>query len=319
MKKNEDLRRGFVSAIGAYSLWGILPIYWKLVSNVPAQEILAHRILWCLFFMLAVVFVMNRKKQLYEEVSQLVHTPTKLLAVVMGALFITVNWFVYIWAVNDHRVIETSLGYYINPLFSVLLGIVFLNERLSLGQIISVTLAASGVFYMTTHFGSIPWVAIMLAVSFGLYGLCKKVAALSPITSITLETLIIAPFALLYLLYLDYHDLGSFESLSLTAIFLAGSGVVTAIPLLLFANGANKLSLTMLGFIQYLSPTIALLLGIFLYHESFTEVHYVSFGLIWTALLIFSVSNTKLFLKGEMLLRDFAVRVKEHRPCKEEK
>ena len=319
MKNNEDLSRGFASAIGAYCLWGILPIYWKLVSTVPAQEILAHRIFWCLLFMLAVILIMNRKKQLYEEASQFIHKPIRLFALVMGALFITVNWFVYIWAVNDNRVIETSLGYYINPLFSVFLGILFLKEKLSFWQIISVALAASGVLYITMHFGSIPWVAIILAVSFGLYGLCKKVAALSPITSITLETLIIAPFAFLYLIYLNYHGLGSFDSLSRTSIFLMGSGVVTAIPLLLFANGANKLSLTMLGFIQYLSPTIALLLGIFLYHEPFTEAHYVSFGLIWAALLIFSLSKTELFLKSELLLRDFSEKLKERRPCKEEK
>lgn len=319
MEQNKNFKTGLVSAIGAYSLWGILPMYWKLVSNVPAQEILAHRIFWSLLFMLAVVLIMKRKKQLYLELNQLFYTPHKLLALVMGAIFITFNWFIYIWAVNDNRVIETSLGYYINPLFNVLLGILFLKERLSFWQIFSVTLAASGVFYMTIHFGSVPWIAICLAVSFGLYGLCKKVAALSPITSITLETLIIAPFAFLYLYYLNYHGLGSFANLTLTSIFLIGSGVVTAIPLLLFANGANQLSLTMLGFIQYLSPTIALLLGIFLYHEPFTEVHCISFGLIWAALSVFSLSNTTLFLKSEMLLREFGVWIKEHSVCKEGK
>ena len=318
MVQNENLKRGLASAIGAYSLWGVLPIYWKLVSNVPAQEILSHRIVWSLLFMLTVVLIMNRKKQLYVEISQLLCTPTKLLALVMGAILITLNWFIYIWAVNDNRVIETSLGYYINPLFSVFLGILFLKERLSFWQIISVTLAASGVLYMTVHFGSVPWVAIILAISFGLYGLCKKIAALSPITSITLETLLIAPFAFLYLLYLNYYDIGSFVGLSFTSMFLAGSGVVTAIPLLLFANGANQLSLTMLGFIQYLSPTIALLLGIFLYHEPFTEVHYVAFGLIWVALLLFSLSRTQLFLKSELLLQESGMRIKEHHACKEE-
>ena len=318
MLQNKNLQRGLASAIGAYCLWGILPIYWKLVSNVPAQEILAHRILWSLLFMLAVVLVMNRKKQLYEEISQLMGTPTKLLALVMGAIFITVNWFIYIWAVNDNRVIETSLGYYINPLFSVFLGILFLKEKLSFWQIISVALAASGVFYMTVHFGSIPWVAIILAISFGFYGLCKKIAALSPITSITLETLLIAPFAFSYLLYLNYHGIGSFVGLSFTSLILAGSGVVTAIPLVLFANGANHLSLTMLGFIQYLSPTIALLLGIFLYHESFTQVHYVAFALIWAALLVFSLSRTQLFIKSELLLRSFGMGIKEHPVFKED-
>lgn len=293
MGQNENSKKGFVSAIGAYALWGILPIYWKLVSNVPAKEVIAHRISWSLLFMLAVVLIMNRKEQLYEEIIQLFGKPAKLLAVVMGTIFITLNWFIFIWAVNDNRVIETSLGYYISPLFSILLGILFFRERLSLGQIIAVTLAASGVLYMTMHFGSVPWFAISLALSFGLYGLCKKTAALSPITSITLETLIVTPFALLYLLYLDYHGMASFGDLSLTSALLVGSGIVTPIPLLLFANSANHLSLTILGFVQYLSPTIALLLGIFLYHETFTVVHFVSFGLIWAALLVFSLSSTK--------------------------
>ena len=315
MDKNEISKSGLASAIGAYSLWGILPIYWKLLSNVPAQEIIAHRVSWSLLFMVSVILMMNRKKQLYEEIIQLIGTPTKLLALVMGTIFITVNWFVFIWAVNDNRVIEISLGYYISPLFSIFLGIIFFRERLSLGQILSVALAASGVFYMTIHFGSVPWIAIILSLTFGLYGLCKKMAGLSPITSITLETLIIAPFAFIYILYLEYHGIGSFgnfTSLSLTSVFLLGSGIVTPIPLLLFANSANQLSLTMLGFIQYLSPTIALLLGVFLYHESFTGVHLISFSLIWTALLVFSLSNTKLFLRSEIVLQQIGVRLKEH-------
>lgn len=312
MEQNDNLKRGLLSAIGAYFLWGILPMYWKLVSNIPAQEILAHRIIWSLIFMVMVVLIMNRRKQLYEEISRLLCTPTRLLALVMGALLITLNWFIFIWAVNDNRVVETSLGYYINPLLSVLLGILFLKEKLSFWQIISVALAASGVFYMTMHFESVPWVSIILAVSFGLYGLCKKIATLSPITSITLETLIIAPFAFIYLLYLDYHGLGSFGTLSLTSVFLVGSGMVTAIPLLLFANGANQLSLTMLGFIQYLAPTIALILGVFIYHEPFTEVHYVTFGFIWVALLVFSLARTKLFLKIEMFLRELGMWLKQN-------
>jgi chloramphenicol-sensitive protein RarD len=315
MEQNENVKRGLASAIGAYFSWGILPIYWKLVSNVPAQEVIAHRIFWSLLFMLAVVIIMNRKKQLYEDMIQLFAAPTKLLALVMGTIFLTLNWLIFVWAVNGNRVIETSLGYYIGPLVSILLGILFFRERLSLGQIIAVILAASGVFYMTMQFGSGPWVALSLALSFGMYGLCKKKAALSPITSITLETLIIAPFAFLYLLYLDYHGIGSFGrigSLSLTSLFLVGSGIVTPIPLLMFANGANKLSLTMLGFVQYLAPTMSLLLGIFLYHEAFTTVHAVSFCLIWAGLLVFSFADSKLFRRSETLLQKFSMLLKEY-------
>jgi chloramphenicol-sensitive protein RarD len=312
MEQNVKMKKGLASASGAYILWGILPIYWKLVGDVPAQEIIAHRIIWSLLFMLAVVVVMNRKQQLYEETIQLLAAPARLLALVMGTIFITVNWSLFVWAVNDGRVIETSLGYYVSPLVSILLGIFFLRERLSLGQTIAVILAACGVFYMTMNFGSVPWAAIGLALSFGLYGLCKKRAGLSPITSITLETLIVAPFAFIYLLYLDIHGVGSFESLSLTSLFLVGGGIVTPIPLLLFASGANRLSLTMLGFVQYLAPTISLLLGIFLYSEAFTTVHAVSFGLIWAALLAFSLADTKLFLRSEILLQRFNMLLKEY-------
>jgi chloramphenicol-sensitive protein RarD len=312
MEEQEMVKKGLASAIGAYVLWGILPIYWKLVGDVPAQEVIAHRIVWSLLFMLAVVIMMNRRQQLYAETRQLLAAPARSLALVMGTIFITVNWSLFVWAVNDGRVIETSLGYYVSPLVSILLGILFFRERLSLGQTIAVILAASGVFYMTMHFGSVPWVAIGLALSFGLYGLCKKRAGLSPITSITLETLIVAPFAILYLLSLDIQGIGSFASLSLTSLFLVGGGIVTPIPLLLFANGANRLSLTMLGFVQYVAPTISLLLGIFLYHEAFTTVHAVSFGFIWAALLAFSLADTKLFLRSEILIQKFNMLLKEY-------
>lgn len=312
MEEHEMVKKGLASAIGAYVLWGILPIYWKLVGDVPAQEVIAHRIVWSLVFMLAVVMLMNRRQQLYAETMQLLAAPARCLALVMGTIFITVNWSLFVWAVNDGRVIETSLGYYVSPLVSILLGILFFRERLSLGQTIAVILAASGVFYMTMHFGSVPWVAICLALSFGLYGLCKKRAGLSPITSITLETLIVAPFAILYLLSLHIQGIGSFESLSLTSLFLVGGGIVTPIPLLLFANGANRLSLTMLGFVQYVAPTISLFLGIFLYHEAFTTVHAVAFSFIWAALLAFSLADTKLFLRSEILLQKFNMLIKEY-------
>lgn len=313
MEQRKNVKMGIISAIIAYSLWGILPIYWKFVFQVPAHEILAHRIFWSFIFMLGILVVANQKKKFYQEMKQLTHEPKKLLALTMGSFLISINWFIYIWAVNNNRVIETSLGYYINPLFSVLLGIFVLKERLSFWQLISVCLAMSGVLYMTMHFGSVPWVAVLLAISFGFYGLCKKVADITPITSITLETLIMTPFALAYILYLDVHATGSFAGLSVTSVLLIGSGMVTAIPLLLFANSANQLSLITLGFIQYLSPTIALMIGIFLYREPFTQVHFVSFGLIWAALLVFSLSRTKVFLNVEISLREAFAWKKGHR------
>lgn len=294
MKHNENRKQGFLSAVGAYLLWGILPIYWKLIANVAAQEIIAHRIFWSLVFMLGLVAVTNNKKMVYDELRQLQLSPGKLLALVAGTVLITLNWFIFIWAVNDNRVIETSLGYYISPLVSILLGVIVYKERLSQGQGLAVLLAAGGMLFMIANFGSVPWFAISLAVSFGLYGLCKKIAVLSPITSITLETLIVAPFALLYLLYIGFEGTASVHGLSLSLALLVGSGIVTPVPLLLFANSAKYLPLTIIGFVQYLAPTISLLIGVFLYHEKFTFVHSVSFGLIWAALLVFSSSSIKL-------------------------
>jgi chloramphenicol-sensitive protein RarD len=301
MMQEKNTKQGIISAIGAYFLWGILPIYWKLILSVPAHEILAHRILWAFLFMMGMAALVNRKK-FYEEMKQLVFSPKKLIALIMGSIFISINWFIYIWAVNHDRIVEASLGYYINPLFSVLLGVVFLKERLVFWQTISVVMAGCGVLYMTIHFGSVPWVALMLAACSGLYGLCKKIPELTAITSMTLETLVLTPFAFLYLMYLDIYDMGSFAGLSVTSILLIGSGIVTAIPLLLFTDGANKLSLASLGFFQYLSPTISLLLGVFLYHESFTKTHFISFFLIWCAVILFSVSKTALFPKIQMFV-----------------
>ena len=304
MEQKKNRQTGILSAIGAYILWGILPVYWKLVSNVPAHEILAHRIVWSFLFMVGIVIIVKGKTEFYQEIIHLVRVPKKIVSLVMGSVFISINWFIYIWAVNNNRVIETSLGYYINPLFSVLLGIFILKERLSLGQMIAVLLAMGGVLYMTMGFGSVPWVALLLAITFGLYGLCKKIADITPTTSITLETLIMMPLAIVYILYLNFQGTGSFDGATTTSMFLMGSGIITAIPLLLFAYGANRLSLISLGFIQYLSPTIALLLGVFLYYEPFTQVHLISFLLIWMALVVFSLSRTELFMKVELSLRD---------------
>lgn len=293
---------GVIAAIGAYVFWGVLPIYWKLVAGVPADQILAHRIFWSFIFMAVVIMFMNRSKAVFAECRQVAASPKKFLGVAAGAFLISVNWFVYIWAVNDNRVIETSLGYYINPLLNVLIGIIILHEKLSFWQLVSVVLAAVGVLNMTLHFGAVPWVSLLLAVSFSLYGLCKKVAGITAITGITLETLMIAPLALGYLAYLWSNGSAVALTFSATSALLIGAGIVTAIPLLLFANGAAKLSLTVLGLIQYVSPTIGLMLGIFLFHEEFTLVHMISFAFIWLALIVFSLSKTALFTQVETLI-----------------
>ncbi|CCO08175.1 EamA family transporter RarD [Desulforamulus hydrothermalis] len=302
-------RQGIAFALGAYLLWGILPAYWKLVQHVPSSEVLAHRIVWSFIFMLAILLAGSKWRAFREELAEIKKNHKKCLGVITASLLITVNWFIYIWAVNSDRIIETSLGYYINPLVSVLLGILVLKERLSFWQTVSFFLALLGVLNMTFHFGAVPWVALTLAISFALYGLIKKVINVGAITGITVETMLISPFTLLYLIHLHLTGTGSFRFSSPgLAALLVGAGIVTALPLILFAKGANRLPLSILGFLQYLAPTIALLLGVLIYHESFTRVHLISFSFIWAALLIFSLSKTGPLVRLETLLPKRTVR-----------
>lgn len=226
-----------------------------------------------------------------------------LLGVFLGSLLITLNWFIYIWAVNSNQVIETSLGYYINPLFTVFLGVIVLKERIDKWQILSLLLALLGVIVITVQYGKVPWVALSLAISFGLYGLVKKLSNLTSIIGLTMETMMVAPLALGYIVYKHLEGTSSLIALPWNVLILVVlSGVVTAIPLLLFAQGAKCVPLSTLGFIQYLSPSIALLLGIFLFKENFTKVDFISFGLIWLALGIYSFSR-KDFLDSRLKKR----------------
>jgi chloramphenicol-sensitive protein RarD len=301
-KKMNETLIGIASGSGAYLLWGVLPAYWKLVYPVPAQEILAHRIIWSFFLMLGILIVTKRLRLFLAEFRYIISQPKKLFCVIMAALLISVNWVTYIWAVNDNRIIETSLGYYINPLVSGLLGIIVLKEKLSFWQTIAFLLASIGVLHMTLNFGAIPWISLLLAFSFGLYGLFKKMVKIGAITGITLETLIVAPIAFLYLAYLQQQGSGAFTVNLSTAGLLMGAGIVTAIPLILFTSAANRLPLTVLGFLQYISPTISLAFGVFLYNEPFTAVHFVSFAFIWVALTILSLARTKTFIQFEAML-----------------
>lgn len=297
-----SLRTGVLSAAGSYLLWGTLPVYWKLLNELPAWEILAHRVIWSFLFMLLVLFAGGRIKLFWQEVCGICSDWRKLLGVAASSLLISVNWFIYIWAVNDNRILETSLGYYINPLLSVLMGIVILKEKLSLWQGLSFGLACAGVLNLVLAFGSIPWVSLLLAASFALYGLAKKMSSISPSAGLTLETFCVTPVALAYLLWLNQTG-AAFTGSKLHWLLLAGSGGITAVPLLLFAHGANRLPLNILGFLQYLSPTISLLLGVFVYHEAFTATHFASFGCIWLSLAIFSLSGTKRFAALEGRIR----------------
>ena len=281
-----------LSAIAAYGIWGLLPVYWKCFDQVPAYEVLVHRIVWSFVFMAALIPVFGRWEMLKREAACIWKNRKKRLCLAAGSILISFNWLTYIWAINHDRVVESSLGYFINPLLNVLAGVLVLRERLSLWQFLAVIWAAIGVVYLTVNYGSFPFVALFLATSITFYSLCKKTVGLSAVSGMFLETALIAPIALVILAVL-YHD-GKAYPIGLTSTFLllAGTGVVTAVPLLLNAHSLNKLPLSVLGVLQYLSPSLTLMLGVFLYGEDFSRSHLIAFSFIWSALVLFSIART---------------------------
>ncbi|MFP7298339.1 EamA family transporter RarD [Neobacillus niacini] len=289
--------KGIYYTAGAYIFWGVLPIYWKFIDQIPAMEILAHRVIWSFVFVLLIVGILKRKllKNFFQVQMKQVKT---WLGLFLASLLISINWFVYIFAVNSNHIVEASLGYFINPLVAVLLGVFVLGEKMNRLQAVSFTVAGIGVVYMTLSLGTFPWIALILALSFGFYGLSKKLIKVDSILGLLLETLFIVPFALLFLAYLGVNGQNSFAAGSLTDdLFLLGSGIATALPLLWFGIGAQKIPLYLVGFLQYIAPTISLLLGVLLYGEAFTKDHAVTFSCIWIALGIFSISNIRQMIK----------------------
>jgi len=286
-------KSGILYTVSAYLIWGVLPLYWKLMESAPAEEILAHRIFWSLIFMLFLLLLNRQFLILIDYLKNAVKQSKQLIGLVLASSLISVNWFIYIWAVNNEHVLEASLGYYINPLVSVLLGMLVLKERLNAWQLLSFLLATTGVVILTIQFGSFPWIAITLAVTFGVYGLAKKLIKVDSTVGLTIETMMVSPIALAYILLLESKGMNSFDIFSADALLLIGAGPATALPLLFFAKGAQRISLTMIGFLQYIAPTISLLIGVFIFNEPFTDTHLYTFSLIWTALLIFSFSKTK--------------------------
>lgn len=285
---------GLVNATAAFLLWGILPLYWKLLHSVSPLEILAHRIVWSFVFSAILLFSQRQWGQLRTVVAE----PKKLLAIVAGALLVGFNWGIYIWAVNAGHVVDVSLGYYINPLLSVCLGMLILQERLSLWQSAAVALALCGVAVITFEYGAVPWVALSLAISFGLYGLVKKVANIDSVVGLALETLFLAPAALAYLGFLHAQGGASLGRTSSTlSALLAGAGPATALPLIWFARATQRIPLSTVGFIQYLTPTMMLVIGVVIYKEPFNALHLAGFVLIWCALALFSWSQVKQFKK----------------------
>ncbi|WP_077623545.1 EamA family transporter RarD [Sediminibacillus massiliensis] len=291
----QDQKAGIILTAASYILWGFLPIYWKLVQEIPAGEILAHRIIWSFVFMIALLLVLRKVPAFFQETKIIWKDKKKLLGITLASLVISLNWLLYIWAVNSDHVIQASLGYYINPLISILLGMAVLKEKLTKWQLISFSLAAIGVVNLTVNFGVFPWLSIMLALSFGIYGLLKKTVKISAMFGLTIETLIVSPIALIYLSIVQVGGGSTYELNGTLMALLIGGGVATAVPLLLFASGAMRIPLSMVGFLQYIAPTLMLVIGVFLYNEPFTRAHMISFICIWTALTIYTVSRMKWF------------------------
>jgi chloramphenicol-sensitive protein RarD len=275
-------RLGILYAILAYGTWGLFPIYWKLLNLVPAVEILSHRVIWSSILLLGVLLSQKHWKNFLELLAK----PKKWLPLLGSASILAFNWGLYIYGVNSDRIIETSLGYFINPLVSVLLGVIILRERLKLGQWIAVFLATIGVGYSVFVVGQIPWIALGLAFSFGIYGLLRKVIVVRPLLGLTVETCLLTPVAIAYLASIDSNSFGHNAYLTL---LLVGCGVVTSFPLFCFNMATQQLQLSTMGFFQYISPSIQLLLGFWFYHEPFTQTNIVVFGFIWTALILYSL------------------------------
>lgn len=287
---------GVICGIIAYILWGVLPIYWKLAANVPSIEILAYRIIWSFVFMVFLVVCLRKSRSVFGEAVAVLRKPKTFLAITAAAVLITVNWFIFIFSVNSGHVTEASLGYYINPLVNILLATVFLKERLNRSETIAVVAAFIGVVILTIHVGQMPWAALGMAVTFSLYGLIKKFVPVSTWAGLTLETLIITPFALIFVIFFSKDGFLAFPIE--TNFILVGAGVVTAIPLLLFATAAKTINYTLLGFLQYIGPTIMLALGVLLYNEKFDTTQLVAFIFIWFALIIFTSSHIILARKS---------------------
>ena len=280
-------------SVASQICWGLLPLYWKMLAVYPIYEVYAHRILWSCVFSMILVVLTGRLDVSKTELKMVFSNPRKIAGVIGAAIFINSNWFLYIWAVNNNHMVEASLGFYIGPLISVLLALLFLREHMMKLQFLAFFIAFLGVLNMIWQLGQLPWISFCLASSFAFYGLIKKIIPLHAATALWLETIIGSIEALIFIIYLHKTGNSHFNFDSGIGFLLIGTGVVTAIPLLLYAQSVYYLPLKVVGFIQYLSPSITLLLGVNLYHEAFTPAHWISFVFIWTGLIIFSWSQIK--------------------------
>lgn len=286
----KQTQRGILAGFACYALWGFFPLYWKLLDDVNSFEIIAQRIIWCFVFTAIICFIGK-----WDFIS-LLRNKRALKFLIPASILITINWSTYIFAVNINHIVETSIGYYLNPLVSILLGLIVFKERLTPLQWVAVGFCCAGLGFFTISYGKFPWISITLALSFGIYGAVKKKGGYPAVESIAVESAVMTPIAIIFAIILAYltdshaflGDVASAEGWSTSALLICG-GAVTAIPLILFATAANRIPLTLLGFLQYLSPTIALLIGVFINGELFTFAHVVCFGCIWCGLALVGV------------------------------
>ena len=285
-KEKNSTKAGFIFTIQAFLFWGVLPIFWKLLKHVPSEEVLAHRIFWA--FVLIVILLWFRKS---INIKAVFTQPKLMKPLIVTSVLIGANWGLFVYAVNSDQILEASFGYFINPLVSVLLGIIVLKERLNALKLVALLLAASGVIYMTLDFGRLPWVSLGLAFAFGFYGLLKKTTPIGSLQGLAVETLFLSPFFLAFIIYKMINGTGYLFVYSIeTDILLILAGVVTVLPLFWFANGAKRIPLSSVGFLQYIAPSIMLLLGVFIYGEEFGQTRLISFSIIWVALAIYTYS-----------------------------
>ncbi|WP_035059230.1 EamA family transporter RarD [Andreprevotia chitinilytica] len=282
------MQTGILFSLAAYIIWGLLPLYIKSLHGIGPMEILLHRMVWSLVF-LGVILAWRRQ---WAWLKPAFSNPKLIVGFVISALLLACNWFTYIWSVNAGHVVDASLGYFINPLVSVMLGVLFLHERLRRGQWAAIAVAAAGVLWLTIATGHLPWIALLLAATFGTYGLLRKTAALGALEGLSLETLLLFPLAGSLLASLFIHGEAGFSHATTGVQFLAlMAGPITAIPLLLFAAGARRIPLSLLGLLQYVGPTLQLLLGVLLWHEPFGVDKMIGFAFIWTALALYTLEG----------------------------
>lgn len=282
------MSKGILYAVGSYILWGFLPIYMKALHSETPLEILAHRVIWS-FVLLSLALSWCKH---WQWLGRVLHRPRILGMFCATATLLSINWFTYMWAVQHNHIVDSSLGYFITPLVNVMLGMIFLRERLRPWQSIAVGVAVLGVLYLTVSAATLPWVGLTLAFSFGSYALLRKIAPLNSLEGLSLETLLLCVPAVLYVLTLEAHGVSHFgHAGATTTLLLVFTGVITAVPLLLFAAGARLIALSTLGILQYVAPTIQLIIGVVVYGEAFTQTRMVGFGLIWAALLLFALEG----------------------------